>query len=332
MSQFEVKVVPIKLEKHPNADSLSLVRVFDAYVCCVRTDDWKDKALGVFVPPDSIVPDTEDYAFLAGHRRIKAHKFRGIMSQGLLVSAPEGSKEGDDVAERLGIEHYEPELHVLKTMPGNMESPPPITGCGSKYDIESWFKYRSIFDSYPNIQVSITEKIHGANARYTFQQGRMWAASRAFYRKFNLSDSFWRVTEKNPWIEAYCRLSENAVIYGELYGAVQKFTYGATSDNPLSFRMFDMWENGKFQDWSRELIESGLVNDNPNPNSRIVPILYTGAYSHDVVERLMDGPSTIPGAKNIREGIVIKPLKEIWNDEIGRLILKAVSPVYLEKS
>jgi hypothetical protein len=63
-----------------------------------------------------------------------------------------------------------------------------------------------------------------------------------------------------------------------------------------------------------------------------VPILYTGPYRRDVIEQLMNGVSMIPGADHVREGIVIKPFTEIWDQHIGRLVLKAVSPDYLERS
>src|SRR5690349_21772622 len=112
MSTFKVEVVPVKLEKHPNADALSLVTVFDAYVLCVRTADWEGVTQAAYLPPDSVVPNTEEYAFLEGKTRIKAKKLRGIVSQGMLVPAPEGSSIGDDVAEALKITHYEPEVQA----------------------------------------------------------------------------------------------------------------------------------------------------------------------------------------------------------------------------
>ena len=42
---------------HPNADILSIVKVF-GYTCVVRTQDWKDRSVGAYIPPDSAVPDT----------------------------------------------------------------------------------------------------------------------------------------------------------------------------------------------------------------------------------------------------------------------------------
>jgi RNA ligase (TIGR02306 family) len=319
MSTFKVEVVPFKMLPHPNADSLSIVNVFDAFTVCVRTSDWIGVDKAAFVPPDSVVPNTPEYAWLDGKLRIKAKKLRGIVSQGMFVPAPEGSIIGDDVAAQLGIVHYEPDLHMNQ---GNVSDDPPIPGI--KYDLENWFKYRGIFDEYPGIKVTITEKIHGANARFTYQSGRMWCGSREFFRFQNDQSLYWQALYSNPWIEAYCRLNENAIVYGEVFGWVQKLRYGATQKSKPMFRMFDVFEFGKFIEWTDHLIDSGT--------ERIVPVLYHGPYSHDIVEKFIDGNSVIPGANHIREGVVIKPTKELWHPRVGRVILKAVSPTYLEKS
>jgi hypothetical protein len=61
-----------------------------------------------------------------------------------------------------------------------------------------------------------------------------------------------------------------------------------------------------------------------------VPVLYTGPYK-DLSLSLVDGQTTVPGAKGIREGIVIRPIKERHVRGLGRLVLKLVSNAYLEK-
>lgn len=316
MSNFVCEVVPLKVEPHPNADRLGIVRVFDAFTVVVNLEDWAGHEKAVFIPPDSVLPDLPVYAWLRGSLRIKARVFRGIMSQGLLVPAPEGTNIGDNVAEILQISHYEPPIDGIM---GNNEADPPFAG--PTYDIESWFKYRNILA--PGLEVFISEKIHGTNSRFTFQNGRMWCGSKNSYREQDYRCYYWNALKSNPWIEAYCRLNPNVVIYGEVFGWIQSLRYGATPSTPPMFRMFDHFENGKFAEWNDQLIDSG--------STRIVPVLYHGPYSHDIVEKFIDGNSTIPGAHHIREGVVIRPKKELWNDRIGRVILKAVSPAYLSK-
>ncbi|MGH9759840.1 MAG: hypothetical protein ACREAC_03250 [Blastocatellia bacterium] len=83
-STHKVEVVPVVLERHPNADTLSVVKVFGGYTVCVRTVDFKDGDLGAYIPPDSVVDSSRpEFAFLAGHERIKVKRLRGIVSMGL---------------------------------------------------------------------------------------------------------------------------------------------------------------------------------------------------------------------------------------------------------
>lgn len=151
----------------------------------------------------------------------------------------------------------------------------------------------------------------------------MWAASHNFWRQPYANSIYWRAVADNPWIEAYCKLNPNSVLYGEIFGpGIQKnYTYGLKPGDPLGFKTFDTFEKGRFIEWPEFLINSG--------SDRIVPILYHGVYSHDIVEKYISGKSTI--SDHIREGVVIKPTKELWHRNVGRVILKAVSPEYLEK-
>lgn len=107
MSTFRCEVVPVTLLPHPNADSLSLVQVF-GFTCVVRTADWVGRDRGVYVPVDAVVPDRPEFAFLDGHRRIKARRLRGVFSMGLLLPAPWDAEVGDDLTEALGVTKYEP--------------------------------------------------------------------------------------------------------------------------------------------------------------------------------------------------------------------------------
>jgi RNA ligase (TIGR02306 family) len=321
-STHRVEIVPIQLEKHPNADTLSIVRIFDHYTAVVRTDDWKDKTIGAYIPPDSIVPDTPEYSFLKGSTRIRAKKLRGIQSQGLLMPAPEGAQIGEDVAELMGIKHYEPPIEFNM---GDAEADPPIPG--EHYDIDSWFRYGKLIPD--GTEVEITEKIHGSNFRVTYQEGRLWVGSRNNYRKESDSSLYWQAVKFNPWIEAVAKAHPGKVFYAEVFGRVQNLHYGATKSTPHMLRVFDIYHAGRFltkDDRHRILTEHGCLKDVH------APVLYVGPSNEEVIMKYLSGPSTIPGADHYREGIVIKPTTEMWCPEIGRLVLKAVSPEYLEKN
>jgi len=62
-----------------------------------------------------------------------------------------------------------------------------------------------------------------------------------------------------------------------------------------------------------------------------VPVLYRGSYDPVKLKELSNGPSTMPGADHIREGVVIKPVKERYDIKLGRVQLKIVSDDYLER-
>jgi hypothetical protein len=62
-----------------------------------------------------------------------------------------------------------------------------------------------------------------------------------------------------------------------------------------------------------------------------VPILYQGPYNLEEIKKHVDGTSKVPGAKHIREGVVIKTQVEGHARGIGRKQMKIVSNAYLEK-
>jgi hypothetical protein len=63
----------------------------------------------------------------------------------------------------------------------------------------------------------------------------------------------------------------------------------------------------------------------------IVPVLYRGPFDFEVIKALAEGRSSVPGADNIREGIVINPVTERRVPGLGRVQLKLVSNTFLEK-
>ncbi len=318
-STHRVEVVPVKLEPHPNADSLSIVRVY-AYSCVVRTEDWRGVDQGAYIVPDSIVPDTDQFKFLGDNKRIKVRRFRGVLSQGLLVPAPEGSKLGDDVSEQLGVTRYEPTMNL--TQAGKLG-----TDCGTHpqgyypvYDLESWHRYGNLL--IPGEKVLITEKLHGANARYVCAlDGEMFAGSHKQWKKPDDNCLWWKVFKHNPWIEKFCMDLKGTCLYGEIYGQVQDLKYGS-SPGEAWFRVFDILsETGE---WLSPAARDFLVYKNNR-----VPELYIGPYDPEIVHDFSVGKSVL--ADHLKEGIVIEPVNIRFDDEIGRVKLKLVSDEYLER-
>ena len=305
------------MEPHPNADSLSMVKVF-GYNCAVRTDDWADGDLAVYIPPESIVPDEPQFAFLKGHLRIKARKFRGYHSQGLLVPAPEGACVGDDCMEQMGVVHWEP---VLRMSGGEDVQGPE--GYYPHYDVENYRRYFEVF--VPGEEVVATEKIHGANAKFTWVENQLWIGSRTNWKADDSRNPWSVVSNQCPWIREWCEAHPGLVVYGEVFGRVQSLRYGI--EGKVSFVAFDILDKDRWldfdeaQDMGRDLVW--------------VPLLYRGSPDEtrllEVVEQDSALAYCLGRAHQLQEGIVIKPTVERIDVEIGRVQLKLKSYRYEEK-
>jgi RNA ligase (TIGR02306 family) len=168
----------------------------------------------------------------------------------------------------------------------------------------------------------VEEKIHGSNARFVYKDGHQYAGSRTQWKSEN-ANCIWRnILKVQPWISEWCLAHEGYCIYGEIVPTQgEKFQYG--SAEPHLF-VFDVRSpEGKWLE--REEIEA------LNLKEHWVPVLYTGPFDWKRISKLVDGQTTVTGAKGIREGIVIRPVKERHVRGLGRLILKVVSKAYLEK-
>jgi RNA ligase (TIGR02306 family) len=319
-STHRVEVIRIgEIEKHPNADSLGIVRIY-GYTCCVRLGDFQPGDLAAYIVPDSVVPDTPAFAFLQGHRRIKVRRLRGMYSQGLLVKAPEGACEGDDVAEVLGVTRYEPPCAVRT---GGSAEPGPGFFC-PKYDVESWHRYKALL--VEGEEIAVTEKIHGASARFTWANERLYCGSRSEWLREASEVLWWVAAAASPWIEEFARAHAGWVLYGEVFGRVQDLRYGVQPGGKPRFLAFDIFDAaaGVWVPWTT------LAQTLP-PEHR-APVLHVGPYAEARAVELSRGKSLVPGADHIREGVVLQPLRERIDGEIGRVKLKVVSDEYLERS
>lgn len=324
-STHRVEVVRLgAVEKHPNADALGIVRVY-GYTCCVRLAEWKEGDLAAYVVPDSLVPlDRPEFAFLAAsskgrtHHRIKVRTMRGVVSQGLLIRAPEGATEGDDVADHLGVTRFVPPEPV--SLSGPAEHPPEER---PGYDVESFQRYADAFED--GEEVVVTEKVHGTSARYSLQAGRMWCGTRSSWRQDHEGNVWWRALRENPAIETMLRAHPEWTLYGEVYGSIQDLTYGAKRGE-LRFAGFDLFD-GAAGTWLDADASRAAAAQYGIP---WVPLLWRGPLDRQAVLALAEGPSVL--GPNVREGCVVLPVRERRHPEIGRVQLKIVGNGYLERA
>lgn len=371
MSDFEVKVVRINdVYDHPNADRLSIVKI-GGYECVSgKMDDgsprYKAGDLVVYVPEDALLPEylLKSQGFWneggtlsgAGGNRVKAVRLRGVVSQGILIGVTHfhivtnesgealGVREGDDVAEFLGIKKYEPGIPA--NMAGSVTRAPHPGAAGLsgniivKYDFENIKKNHDIFED--GELVYLTEKLHGTFCQIGYIPGMeheegfgsWYVASKGLGKQglcfqnvasnlyTNVLKGFLNSEVSNRVLELSSRFHNAPIrIFGEIFGkGVQDLDYGFES---AEFRMFDILirENHWANYIQMEALEKDLLIER-------VPVLAVAPYSEAFVNEHRDGKTTL-GAKHTREGVVIRSYNELTHPKYGRRIAKAISPEYL---
>jgi len=342
-----------------------------------RLGEFKPGDLAVYIQPDSVVPERKEFSFIwepnayeggvpEKKRRIKARKFRGEWSEGLLlplsavVSPSElfELSEGDDIAERLGVYHYNPPEELTG---GENERGPSMRGVWPRswkgwlfwllrrigidvngrtggenaagphrpeYDVEAYKNFKDVFT--PDEKVVVTEKIHGSNARYTFDEVgflggmKMFVGSRRLW-KSPKSKCIWRkALADHLWIEEWCRAHPGYTLYGEVVPTQKGYNYGCNGSETRFF-VFDILKpDRQWADFKEiETLASEEIAEN------WVPYIYHGPFDAATVKSFADGPSTVSQAKHRREGVVVRTIEERVVHHLGRAQLKLVSNEFL---
>ncbi len=311
-----------RLEKHPNADALDIVMV-DGCPAIVKRDEFKAGEMVVFVPFDMIVPDSDQFEECFRNRRVKPVRLRGVFSMALVLKNKWGFKPGDDINEALGIIKWEPAIEKEMNLKHFDGGPPPPGIVIYKYDLESLRKYHGHLEL--GEEVVMTEKIHGANARYVMVDDKLYVGSRAHWLKEENGGMYWDIARQYNLAE---KLSDypRTVVFGEIYGQVQKgFQYGVPKGN-YAFAAFDFYDAdvrvNRFLHWD-ELSNLSKAADIPT-----TPFMYKGPWGgFQAHAEFAEGDSMYGG--NIREGFVVKPVKERRDDYLGRVCLKMHGQGYL---
>ncbi len=191
MSELHVEVCKVdNVQKHPNADRLSIVTV-KGWNCITALDQFKQDQIVVYIPPDSIIPASliDDYHLYSeqeqedgtkvkktyfkttyedGSARVSNQRLRGLLSQGLLLNLTDDEIKkwpiGTDVAEAFGITKWEPKAASYNETIQAI-SKKKLNPLFDKYtDIENIKNFNVVFEE--GDEVVITEKVHGTNSRY----------------------------------------------------------------------------------------------------------------------------------------------------------------------
>jgi RNA ligase (TIGR02306 family) len=318
-----------KISPIMGADNIVCARV-DGWEVVIRKNEFNEGDLCVYCEIDSKLPkDNPSFAFLKS-KKIKTIKLKGQISQGIcfpMTILPGGCYEvGQDVSEILGIEKYETPLPAQ--LAGKIKGYFP--GFIPRTDEERVQNIPHIIEEYAGTILYITEKLDGSSITVYIKDGKFGVCSHNLELKIDDPDNF-----RNTFFQTAIRLDLenkikqlgfNVVLQGELVGpGIQKNVLALKEHDIYFYNVFDI-------DTKRYLDKNDFVNTIRSLGLKTVPILDNILLNHSVhnlVDMSFDRSKINP--KVHREGIVLRPLNEMWIDGFGRFSFKVINPQYLLK-
>jgi len=345
MSTLIVEVCKINdILPHENADLLEIA-IVKGWECIVKKDQFKIGDKVVYIPPDTILPQSlidrlgvGNYLVGKNHDRVSCTRLRGEMSFGLIINCEnEEWEEGQDVTEYYGIIKYEP---PIRTQAGDAAPEDPYF---SKFtNIEN---IRNFFDLFEKGEtVVVTEKVDGSQVRTNF------GLDKDNTENIIYKSGSHHVNRKRPSVEdistntywypfhldcvrnllGYLKDGlgyKNATLYGEMYGQVKgglkSMHYG--KQGKLAYVAFALEIENKYLDYSE------FRNYCEMFNIPMVPLIGIVSFSLEEMKKLSKGKSILAeknGYDQIREGVVICPYHERTEGQ-KRAILKMLNDDYL---
>lgn len=353
MSSLIVEAVKINsISPIEGADRIVLATV-KGWNCIIQKDSYNVGDLVTFIPPDSILPqeliEKHNLTYMKNGDRIRSVKLKGVISQGLILPLPIGKfREGDDLSKVMNITKWQPPEPKYSIGSSNQVSKKKLNPLFDKYtDIENIKNYNNIFNE--DDVIVITEKIHGANARYANleipngQGLKLIEKISNWYQKYILKQTHQfvygshnvQITSlsnrksfygEDVWgslgkrYDLVNKIPKDYIIYGEVAGeGIQDLTYGLKERELF---VFDVKKNGRYLSWHEVVSFCEVLG------LKTVPELYVGNWYDGILEDYTQGKSIICSTQ-MREGITIKMFNEGNHPKIGRKILKSVSTEYL---
>ena len=319
---------------HPNADRLAICDVL-GWQMVVPRGIYADGDKVVYFPPDTLIPaEWADLwgirTYLKGKRndRVGRVNLRGEPSFGLAVRPPEEQDwpVGTNVAEFFGATKFEPPIRL------SVGDAAPSHPLFHKYtDMENLRNYPQALEK--GEEVVCTEKIHGTNCRVGLVEGEEMAGSMELRRARRDEDKLATNTYWFPWtlagvsdlIHALADRKHAAqiILFGEVYGgSIQSLHYGVPKGGGLGFRAFDILVGGDYLTYDEFAACCGEFG------VETAPLLYRGPFSLANV-RVASAGATDLDDTHMREGTVVRPVRERTHPDVGRLILKYLSDEYL---
>ncbi|HAG12791.1 MAG TPA: 2'-5' RNA ligase [Ruminococcus sp.] len=334
-----------KTEPIEGADRIELAYVL-GWQCVVNKGQFKPMDLAVYFEIDSFLPIRPAFEFLRASSykntdimgegfRLRTQKFRGQVSQGLLLPAdqfPEIPKDaacGEDVTVLLGVRKWEIEERATSggTIIGELPGSIPHT------DETRVQAAPELIEAFAGLDYYISTKMDGSSHSVSLDENGFHVTGHNYEYKDDDSSDFYKLVKLRGYQEKLTAFKEKEgldaiTIQGELCAP-------GIQQNRLKLKkpewyVFTVLENGRRVGLDRMLAVCKELE------LTTVPIEETGAdlpAKYPTVEALLkraDGNYPNGGKK---EGIVIRPVVPVYSEIIGaELSMKVVSNKYLLKN
>ncbi len=338
------------VEPIPNADAIEKIRVLGWWVVAKKGEHAAGDKL-VYCEIDSLLPERAEFEFLRASSfkpaqtdatgaeslragfRIKTVRLRGQVSQGIcfplsILPAGTPTDHGTDVTDLLGVVKWEPPLPV--GMGGKVKGGFP--GFIPKTDETRIQVLEGVLSRHRGKTFYVTEKLDGTSFTAFLRDGEFGICSRNLWMDETDELNILARVAKAMRLEeklraARDRLGFDLALQAEVIGpGIQKNKYALPA---ATLRVFSVLNVDRFRlldaPDSLELLK-GLELES-------VPQLGTLVLDHSVDElvALSEGASVL-NPKIQREGIVLRPIAEEYDEEIGgRLSFKVINPKFLLK-
>ncbi len=317
------------LDLIPGADAIERATVLGWHLV-VKKGEFKVDELCVYCEVDCLMPDDPRFEFLKPRgMRIKTVRLRGQISQGIcfplsILPAEFDVQEDVDCTEALGITKYEPPIPACLNGIAKGAFPSFIP----KTDETRVQVLQDLLDRCKGEACYITEKVDGSSATFYVNNQEFGVCTRNFELVEDPENTIWKIARVLD-IESKLRaLGRNIAIQGEVIGeGIQGNPLKLRGQTVRFFNAFDIDQYGHFSFGQFTELMRGL-------GLETVPVIATDYRLENDINAIV----TMATRKSLvcpdawAEGIVIRPLIERRDPEIGRMSFKAINPEFLLKT
>lgn len=318
--------------------------IIDGWQVVTRKGEFQPGDLGVYFEIDSFLPIEPEWSFLSesvrkdqlGNEgiRLRTRKFRGAISQGLLLPVEviekklklDSTSAGMDLTEALNIRVWQAPIPACLSgqVKGGRPNFVPKTDQERIQNLPEWF------DLYKDVPMEVTEKLDGTSMSIYYYKGTYGVTSRN--RDLTLDqtgNSYVDLAKQSNIFDALKEIKRDIVIQGELCGpGIQKNTLGLKIPRMFIYNIHDIKKGRDLSHLERIDLMMDLVDfDNVANHIGHVPILGPGEeidpqftladMSIEKLLQLAQCDSAIVTATTAAEGLVFKSLEPVDGDIIS---------------